>query len=94
MILALDHLDEESVGFMIGPNQSMSWRGLVIAYCVIVVYSMAIAIAFYSAGLTLILPFYCMELLALGAALYVTAWRGGSREVIIFTEDKIIVEPS
>ena len=70
----------------------MSWRGLVIAYSVIVVYSLMIAIAFYSVGMTLILPFSGVELLMLGTALYVTAWRGGSREIIMFTKDKIIVE--
>ena len=77
---------------MIGPNQSMSWRGLKIIYCLIVIFSMTIAIAFYSIGLTLILPFSGLELLALGTVLYITAWRGGSREVIIIDDNKIIVE--
>ena len=92
MITALDHPGDKHTGFMIGPNQSMTWRGMMTIYAVIVFFSMTIAIAFYSIGLTLILPFSGVELLALGAALYVTAWRGGTREVIIIEEDRIIVE--
>lgn len=92
MISTLDHLGEKHTGFMLGPNQSMSWHGLITVYCVIVFFSMTIALAFYCVGLTLILPFSGLELLALGIALYITAWRGGNREVIIINEHKIIVE--
>ena len=92
MISTLDHLGEKHTGYMLGPNQSMTWRGLMTIYGVIVFFSMTIAIAFYSVGLTLILPFSGVELLALGVALYITAWRGGHREVIIIEDDKIIVE--
>ena len=77
---------------MIGPNQSMPWRSQVIIYCVIAVFSLTIAMLFYSQGLTFILPFSGLELLALGAVLYITAWRGEQRETVIFTSDKIIVE--
>ena len=43
-------------------------------------------------GLTLILPFAGLELAALGAALYISAWRGGRREVIHITPEQVRVE--
>ena len=92
MIVALNPQVDGTAGFIIGPNPSMSWQGQLLAYCVIVVFSLAIAISFYLIGLTFILPFSGLELLALGAALYITAWRTGQREVILLTEDQIIVE--
>jgi len=42
--------------------------------------------------MTLVLPFSGLEILALGAALYVCAWRGGMQEVISVNGDHITVE--
>ena len=78
--------------FVIAPNQSMSWKELLWVYCSIAGVSLAIAIYFWVQGLTLVLPFSGLELLALGAALYITAWRGGAREVITITVDSVHVE--
>ena len=78
--------------FVIAPNQSMSWKELLLAYCAISGVSLAIAGYFWIHGLTLVLPFSGLELLALGAALYITAWRGGAREVITITDDSVYVE--
>jgi len=69
VILALDSPDGKEAGFVIKPNQSMSWRGLVIAYSVIAIFSLAIAFSFYIIGLPLILPFCGLELLIFGVAL-------------------------
>ena len=92
MIIALDPKTDGAAGFMIGPNPSMNWQGQILVYAVIVVFSLTIAVSFYLIGLTLILPFSGLELLALGVALYITAWRSGQREVILLSEDRIIVE--
>ena len=78
--------------FVIAPNQSMSWKELLLVYSSIAGVSLAIAIYFWVQGLTLVLPFSGLELLALGAALYITAWRGGTREVITITDDSVHVE--
>ncbi len=77
---------------IIAPNQSMSWGGLLLAYTGIAGVTLSVGIYFWAHGFTLVLPFSGLELLALGAALYVTAWRGGRREVITISDDTICVE--
>jgi len=55
-------------------------------------FTIGIALRFFSQGLTLVLPFAGLEVLALGFALYISAWRGGVKEVISITGDKIRIE--
>ena len=92
MIHELKASQDQGRTFVIAPNQSMSWKELLWAYCAIAGVSLAIAGYFWVHGLTLVLPFSGLELLALGAALYITAWRGGAREVITITDDSVYVE--
>lgn len=92
MIHELKAAPDQRRTFVIAPNQSMSWKELLLAYCAIAGVSLAIAGYFWVQGLTLVLPFSGLELLALGAALYITAWRGGAREVITITDDSVYVE--
>ena len=92
MIHELKGAPDQRRTFVIAPNQSMSWKELLLAYCIISGVSLAIAGYFWVHGLTLVLPFSGLELLALGAALYITAWRGGAREVITITDDSVHVE--
>jgi uncharacterized membrane protein len=92
MIHELKASQDQRRTFVIAPNQSMSWKELLWAYCAIAGVSLAIAVYFWVQGLTLVLPFSGLELLALGAALYITAWRGGAREVITITVDSVHVE--
>ena len=92
MIHELKASQDQGRTFVIAPNQSMSWKGLLWAYCGIAGISLAIAGYFWVHGLTLVLPFSGLELLALGAALYITAWRGGAREVITITDNSVYVE--
>lgn len=74
------------------PNKAMPWHQLVRLYCIIALFSLGVAIGFFSQGLTLILPFAGLELIALGIVLYVSAWRGGVREVINIADDKVRIE--
>ena len=92
MVQYLDDPGSSRTGFVVKPNQAMSWQSLLFVYLGITAISMTIAISFYVIGLTLILPFSGLEVLALGAALYVCAWRGGVREVITINENIIAVE--
>ena len=92
MIRELKAAPDQRRTFVIAPNQSMSWKELLLVYCAIAGVSLAIAGFFWVQGLTLVLPFSGLELLALGAALYITAWRGGAQEVITITDDSICVE--
>ena len=92
MIHELQVAHEGNRTFVIAPNRSMTWKELLLAYSAIAGVSLAIAGYFWAHGLTLVLPFSGLELLALGAALYLTAWRGGAREVITVTDDSVCVE--
>ena len=70
----------------------MPWHQLICVYLIIASFSIAVALYFYFQGLTLILPFAGLELLALAVVLYVSAWRGGVKEVVIVRGDKITIE--
>jgi len=77
--------------FLIRPNCSLSWRGVVRFYVGMVVVSFSIAIAFAVKGAWLILPFAGLEMLALGAALYVVARRGSRWQTVSIHGDRIEV---
>jgi len=79
-------------GFVVMPNKAMPWHQLVWIYSVIASFTIGVALGFFSQGLTLVLPFAGLEVVALGAALYISAWRGGVKEVISVTEDNIRIE--
>ena len=61
-------------------------------YIGIATVTISIGVFFYIMGLPLILPFSGIEILALGAAFYVCAWRGGIQEVVSINKDCIVVE--
>jgi len=84
--------DDTGVGYIVKPNQAISWRSLMLVFTLISTVTIAIGIAFYSMGMTLVLPFSGLEILALGAALYVCACRGGVQEVISIDRDNITIE--
>jgi uncharacterized membrane protein len=70
----------------------MSWRLLLTLYGLMVAVSLGIGTAYFLIGLTLVLPFSGLEMLALGAALYITALRGGERQVITISDREVIIE--
>jgi len=78
--------------FVVMPNKAMPWHQLIWVYSVMASFTIGIALGFFSQGLTLVLPFAVLEVLALGFALYISAWRGGVKEVISITGDKIRIE--
>jgi len=92
MIQELEADQHRQHTFIIAPNRSMSWNELVLAYAVIAGVTLAVAGYFWARGFTLVLPFSGLELFALGVALYVTAWRGGVREVITISDGTVCVE--
>jgi len=92
VVYILDNPDQTGLGYVIKPNQAMSWRALMLVYLGIATVSLVIGLSFYVNGMTLILPFSGAEILALGAALYVCAWRGGVQEVILIDNGKVAVE--
>lgn len=92
MVYCLDNIGDAQAGFVLTPNQSMSWRTLVLFYTGIAAFSLTIAFSFYFVGLSLVLPFSGLEVLVLGAGLYVSARRCSERQVIRVEIDRIIVE--
>jgi len=70
----------------------MSWQTLMSLYLLMVFVSLVIGLAYFHIGLTLVLPFCGLEMLALGAALYVTSWRGSIREVVTVDEKSVAIE--
>ena len=83
---------DTGVGYIVKPNQAISWRSLMLVYLLISAVTIIIGITFYSMGMTLVLPFSGLEILALGAALYTCAWRGEVQEVISIDKDNITIE--
>ena len=79
-------------GFVVKPNQAMSWHAMMYVYSGIAAVTIIIGLLFYLKGLTLILPFSGIEVLALGAVLYLSAWRSGVQEVISISGNEIVVE--
>ena len=92
MIHELKTSQDQRRTFVIAPNQSMSGRELLLVFIGIAGVTLAIGAYFWLHGFTLVLPFSGLEALALGAALYITAWRGGAREVITITDNSVCVE--
>lgn len=75
--------------FLIRPNCSLSWRGVVRFYIGMVAVSFSIATAFALQGVWLILPFAGLEMLVLGAALYIVARRGCCWQTVLIHGDHI-----
>jgi len=77
---------------MVMPNRAMPWQHIMMIYLLISGATIGIAFGFFTQGLTLILPFAGLELLALGVILYISAWRSNIKEVVHVTEEKIRIE--
>ncbi len=78
--------------FVLRPNRSLSWRGVVRFFVATVVVSMTIALGLAFMGYWLVLPFSGLEMVALGTALYVVARRSHVAEVIEVTEEGVQIE--
>jgi uncharacterized membrane protein len=77
--------------FIIRPNCSLSWRGVVRFYMSMVVVSFGIALVFAIQGAWLILPFAGLEMLVLGAALYVVARRAYRWQSVSIHADRVVI---
>ncbi len=66
MITCLLDFGETIKGFVVMPNKAMPWRQLVWIYSIIASFTLGIALGFFSQGLTLVLPFAGLEVVALG----------------------------
>jgi uncharacterized membrane protein len=91
MIVCLDNQDQKRC-FVVTPNRAMPWHQQVFLFSIIAAFSLGIGVGFFMQGLTLILPFAGFELTALAIALYISAWRGGRKEIIKIARYKVTVE--
>lgn len=73
-------------------NCSVSPRQALAFFASIGLVSLVIATAFWLLGATVILPFTCLELLALAAALLVYARHAGDHERVCLIDGRLIVE--
>ena len=78
--------------WVIRPNCSLTWHGAVYIYTAIFVVCTAVAVIFALHGFWPVLPFTGLELLVLGAGLYLSLQRGEDREVVTLDAETIIVE--
>ena len=75
--------------WIIRPNQSLSWRGLLWIYAVVAVCLLGMSVAFALQGFWPVLPFAGLELLALGAAFYLCLARSQWREIVSIDADVV-----
>ena len=74
------------------PNRSINWSLLVRFYVFICGVSITIATVLTFLGYWMVLPFYGLEMLALGAGLYATCRKIYQQEVIVISNDIIRIE--
>ena len=92
MVTDITESSTSEVSYIIQPNPPMSWNVLCILFAFITILILAIGVFFYTRGLTLILPFAGLDVLALGYALYITAKNAKMREVVRIQPTSVIVE--
>ena len=78
--------------WIIRPNQSLSWRGLLWVYAVVALCLLGMSVAFALRGFWPVLPFAGLELLALGVAFYLCLSRSQWREIVSIDADVVRVE--
>lgn len=78
--------------FVLKPNIGLYWRTTFRVYIMLSTVCLSIALGFTLAGYWPILPFAGLELVALGAALYVSAKRGDCREVVCIEGGVVEIE--
>lgn len=92
MLFNLTNENDLEKTIMVMPNRAMPWQHIMMIYLLISGVTISIAFGFFTQGLTLILPFAGLELLALGVVLYISAWRSNIKEVVNVAEEKIRIE--
>jgi uncharacterized membrane protein len=81
-----------SVQWLLRRNCSMTPLQLVAFYLAFCAWSLAIAGAFWWRGATLVMPFASLELLAVGAALFVYSRHAADRERVVLKPGRLTVE--
>ena len=77
---------------LLEPNLSLTWQANKIIFIIITCLTMVIGGYFASIGGWLVLPFSGLELIVIAISVYMFFSRNNHCEVIIFTNNKVIVE--
>ena len=91
LILELNENSESGRRYVVMPNQAMPWRKLRLWYFIISMFSLGVGVYFFSIGMPLVLPFSGLEVIALGCALYLSAWKSNEKQVIKISSDLVEV---
>ena len=75
----------------IRPNRSASPRNLVVMVICLTVVCLTIALSFFSLGLWLVLPFAGLEIFLIGVVVGYTIRRSDDHEIILVTDDDVVV---
>lgn len=85
--------DETGTGhWSLLPNRSLSWQDNKRLLCVLSLPMLVLGLGLTSIGFWLVLPYVALAFVALGVGLYFTALRLCRREVILLTEDEVIIQ--
>ena len=77
---------------MIRPNRSLGWRAIRLVFAGFALFSLFVALLVFFAGAWPVVPFAGLEVLVLGACLFVCARRSVEREVVSIGESTVAVE--
>jgi len=92
MITSTLNNDGFTGNILIEPNRPLSWSENVRFIKIFAIVSFIIAMTFMYHGFLLVLPYSGLEVLALGASLYLVYKHYTTCEVIYFTNDSVIIE--
>jgi len=84
-------LNDTKHEIIVRPNPSMPWYLIKRIYLAFALFILVIAIVLSMFNLYLAIPFYGVEVLFLGYALYITALKSGHYEKLIIDEHEIII---
>ncbi len=85
-------LDSPGWRFDLRRNVSLTPRQMLLAYGLICALSLTVALAFWSQGITMVVMFTGVELVAVGAAMLFAARHAGDRELILLAGRELAVE--
>lgn len=92
MVTRVEGPGAQGTSFILRPNHSMHWKTAKAVFGVVCGYSGATATFFVLLGAWPILPFFGLEIVAVGTALYLSARSTTHREVVTIAAGEIVVE--
>ncbi|QKT03293.1 DUF2244 domain-containing protein [Ectothiorhodospiraceae bacterium 2226] len=92
MVDAYCDADHDDCRFVLRPDRSLPWRTLMLVYAGIATVCLGVGVFWALQGAWLVLPFAGIEVLALGAAFYLSALRGRDCEIVSVAEETVAVQ--